>query len=233
MDFADEKSIYSDSASLLFDGHNQLFESFVRGEGEPLYRDYLAERDTMKELRMRIREFGTNVNISKDRIDELKELLQKRRDSRIEMLKKSGMKQTEIEDIVDEEEFKIMKELKEAKRSYKNSYEQMMKMKENLSQLKVSFERKKIALADRFSAVSSPGRSPNRTRGQTGQLMEEMDGDQDVLDDQEAFDKLETERVMSEDPNSFAFFQAQKTRRALITQNSSNLRSLQKNKRLG
>ena len=222
----------------MFDGgHNQLFDSFVRNEGEPLYREYISERDSMKDMRLRIREFGNSVNNSKDRIDELNEQLRKRKDSRIDMLKKSGFKPTEIEDIVDEEEFKIMKELKEVKRTYKNSYEQLRKLKDGFSQLKSSVARKKAALADQFSAMSSPGRSPGRaTRGHTGgggQFAEDvMDGDQDVLDDQEAFDKLETERVMSEDPNSFAFFQAQKTRRALITQNSSNLRSLQKNKRL-
>ena len=50
-------------------------------------------------------------------------------DVRIELLKKSGLKLAETEDIVDEEEFKLMKELREVKRSYKNAFEQMQRHK--------------------------------------------------------------------------------------------------------
>jgi hypothetical protein len=53
----------------------------------------------------------------------------------------------------------------------------------------------------------------------------------DELDDQEAFDKMEVDRILSNDPESLAFFNAQKTRRANITQNGGTLRQLQKNKR--
>ena len=55
----------------------------------------------------------------------------------------------------------------------------------------------------------------------------------DQLDDQEAFDRLEEERVLANDPDSLAFFHAQKTRRALKTQNSTEIKNMQKNKRLG
>jgi len=56
-------------------------------------------------------------------------------------------------------------------------------------------------------------------------------GGGDELDDQEAFDQLELERVLASDPDSLAFFQAQKTRRANLTQNGGNIRQMQKNKR--
>ena len=42
-------------------------------------------------------------------------------------------------------------------------------------------------------------------------------GPGDKLDDQEAFDKLEMERVAAQDPDALAFFRAQKTRRATAT----------------
>ena len=59
----------------------------------------------------------------------------------------------------------------------------------------------------------------------------EVSGPADQLDDQEAFDRLETQRVMDSDPDSLAFFHANKTKRALLTQNSSSIKSLQKAKR--
>ena len=57
------------------------------------------------------------------------------------------------------------------------------------------------------------------------------DGDDDKLDDQEQFDKMEMERIVSQDPDALAFFQAQKTRRANMTQNRTHLRQLHRNKR--
>ena len=53
----------------------------------------------------------------------------------------------------------------------------------------------------------------------------------DKLDDQEQFDKLEMERIVSQDPDALAFFQAQKTRRANLTQNRTQLRQMHRNKR--
>ena len=47
----------------------------------------------------------------------------------------------------------------------------------------------------------------------------EMDDGPDQLDDQEAFDRLEIDKVLANDPDSLAFFNAQKVRRANITQN--------------
>lgn len=226
VDFNDEKS-YSE-ASMLFDGQNPLFESFIRSDGESLYREFMTEKEMCRELRLKMRDCSFTINSSKDRIDELNEALKKRKDSRIKMLQESGMKQTEIEDIVDEEEFKIMKDLKEAKRSYKHSFEQRIKLKESLAQSKAVMDDKKSQLAENFGTWHSPSKSTsNRRTNEFG----DFEGDQDVLDDQEAFDRLEVERVVASDPNSLAFFQAQKTRRALITQNSSSIKSMQKNKR--
>ena len=54
----------------------------------------------------------------------------------------------------------------------------------------------------------------------------------DSLDDQEAFDRLEEERVLANDPDSLAFYHAQKTKAAHKAQNSNSIRQIQRNKRL-
>lgn len=51
------------------------------------------------------------------------------------------------------------------------------------------------------------------------------------MDDQEMFERMEVDRVMDQDPSSLAFFLAQKTRRANITQNMASLKMMRKNKR--
>ena len=67
------------------------------------------------------------------------------------MLRRSGLKPSETEDIVDEEEFKLMKDLREAKRSYKNRYEQLQRYKANLAQAMTSLDLIKIELGSAFS----------------------------------------------------------------------------------
>lgn len=58
-----------------------------------------------------------------------------------------------------------------------------------------------------------------------------MHSEFDTLDDQEHFDMMEKSRVLDAEPDSLAFFQAQKTRRAHATQNGLALRQLHRNKR--
>ena len=67
--------------------------------------------------------------------------------SRIETLRRSGFKTHETEDIVDEEEFKLMKDLREAKRTYKNRYEQLQKYRRSLTQSIVTVDVIKAELA--------------------------------------------------------------------------------------
>ena len=67
--------------------------------------------------------------------------------SRIETLRRSGFKTHETEDIVDEEEFKLMKDLREAKRTYKNRYEQLQKYRRSLTQSIVTVDLIKAELA--------------------------------------------------------------------------------------
>ena len=120
-----------------------------------------------------------------------------------------------------------MKELREAKRTYKNSFEQMQRYKQLASEAQAAADRFRDDLASSFSrgggGLSSNGPDYSDTGGGGGTF--------DQLDDQEAFDRLENERVVANDPDSLAFFHAQKTRRALMTQNSGSIRSMQKNKR--
>ena len=196
-----------------------LFEGYAKGEGNGMYENFVHAKAELKELKQRSKEQGSVINSAKATIDDLQDEIAARKQSRIEMLRKSGLKASETEDIVDEEEFRLMKDLREAKRSYKNGFERLQKMKQaiNNAQMKVA------RIRDEF-ASSFLHRQNDEADGR--------DGDADQLDDQEAFDRLETQRVMDEDPDSLAFFHAQKTRRALQTQNSSNIKNIQKNKRI-
>lgn len=226
IDFLNDKS--NSDSNAFFDGNNLQVDKFLRSDGTDIHQQFLTEKGRYKVIKTKVRDCGLLVNGNKELIDKLQRDLDLRKTSRIEMLKKSGMKQKDIEEIVDEEEFKIMGDLKEAKRAYKNGFDQLQKLRTDLAQIKSSVDAKKASLVAEFNTWNNSARNP-RGLDKTGGFEREQF---DILDDQEAFDRLEVERVLADDPNSLAFFQAQKTRRALVTQNATNIRTIQKNKRL-
>lgn len=208
-------------------GQSAAFETFIRAEGSELYQEFSDVKAQIKEIKHKSKELGHTINEAKGTIDQLQLQIESRKHSRIELLKKSGLKPSETEDIVDEEEFRLMKDLKEAKMTYKNNYEQLQKYKTTLGQIQGKSEYIKNELANSFSMwngtmnINDTYDAKESKRG----------GDLDQLDDQEAFDRLEVERVMQNDPDSLAFFNAQKTKRALMTQNSVAIKTALRNKR--
>ena len=133
-----------------------------------------------------------------------------------------------------------MKELREAKRSYKNGYETWQRSKTALNQVAAALEAVKVELAQAFSEWSASG-TGNKFGGESFQRRLSSPaghsgrggagGGDGELDDQEAFDRLEEDRVMASDPDSLAFFHANKTKKAHLTQNIVSLRQMQRNKR--
>lgn len=221
------------------EGQNALFDSYIRNnnEGKQLFHNFSTAKSSLKEVKTRIRELTHSVNDAKSNIDICQHEIELRKQSRIDLLKKSGLKPSQTEDIVDEDEFKLMKDLREAKRSYKNGFEQLTKYKSSLGPYQDEVENAKTELNGKFSAWCNANMeaSTQFEGGMTSTMDATQGGDDnaDQLDDQEAFDRLEVQRVLANDPDSLAFFNAQKTRRANITQNSTNIRQMQKNKRFG
>ena len=154
-----------------------------------------------------------------------------RKKSRLELLGKSGVNAADMEDIVDEEEFQLMKELREAKRAYKNSFEQLQKHKVSSAVLSSTVDAMKKDLVSSYNNWSMKGVDNLNRRATQQTYLADGEKDSDSLDDQEAFDRMEEDRVLASDPDSLAFFHAQKTKKAHLTQNFVSLRQMQKNKR--
>lgn len=218
VDFADIQSTLGGADSRVeSSGQRLLFEAFTREEGRETYERFVGSKAALREHRSRARELATAVNDAKADIDILIKQIDIRKHSRIELLRKSGLKVSETEDIVDEEEFALMKELREAKRAYKNGFEQLQRTRQGMDAAQHAVDDLKNEIAAGFVAWNSAGHAEGEPA--------------DKLDDQEAFDKLEMERVMQSDPDSYAFFNAQKTKRAHMTQHGTNIRQILKNKR--
>jgi kinesin family protein 6/9 len=211
------------------------FEAFVANsaEGAKFYQEFNMTKANLKEIKQKQKDIRVIVNEYKAEIDRLEVAVEERKRSRINMLRKSGIKSSNAEDVVDEEEFVLMKQLREAKKAYKNGFEQLQKLKAATAQAQSAAEASKGNFASAFerwsksnraAASHSAGGPPGADYGSEASL--------DQLDDQEAFDRMEEERVMASDPDSLAFFHAQKTRRALLTQHTGSIKMAQKNKRV-
>ena len=228
------------SLSDLGGGGSVTFEAYTRRDGSQLYSSFVEARRKVKESRAKVKDGGQAVNEAKGIIDDLQREIAARKTSRIELLRSSGMKASDAEDIVDEEEFRLMKELREAKRSYKNGYEQLHKDKAILEIHQAEVEDCKNALSAGYAVWSAKrqkelGSYPMTAGKKSNWDNTHLEGGSetsDQLDDHEAFERLEVQRVMAKDPDSLAFFQAQKTRQAHMTQNGASIRLMQKNKRL-
>ena len=122
------------------------------------------------------------------------------------------------DDVVDEEEFVLMRAGRDAKRAYRDAHGAWLSAKRDFNDATKAVEAAKTTLVDSFQNYFA--------RIQAGAGFGELEGPEDKLDDQEQFDKLEMERIVSQDPDALAFFQAQKTRRANLTQNRTHLRQM-------
>lgn len=233
VDFSTNNGTRSDLNVTQLEGQNALFDSYIRNnvEGKQLFTEFSDAKTNVKEIKLKIKELTISVNDAKNNIDNYQRDIEIRKQSRIEMLRKSGLKASETEDIVDEDEYKLMKDLREAKRTYKNGFEQLSKYKSIMSSLQINVDNCKAELNNKFTQWCN--NNIESSLNDTGNNQYENLGPDDQLDDQEAFDRLEMQRVLANDPDSLAFFNAQKTRRANITQNNTTLRQMQKNKRFG
>jgi kinesin family protein 6/9 len=198
-------------------------------EGQQAYQNFTSLKIRTKDLKSKIRQLTQDVNDAKFEIDGLNKDLEMKKNSRIQYAKqKPGT------EFVDEEEMRIVKSLKEAKQKYRNNFEQMQRQQGQLTATLNEMDEAKLKLVDMWKSWqlnSSRYDSPVRPGSSGGRFnMSQTEGG-DELDDQEAFDKLEVERVMANDPDSLAFFTAQKTRRANLTQSGGTIRMLQRNKR--
>jgi len=192
------------------------------------HADELAEaKGRLKSLRGRARACASSINESKREIDDLATMVNEKKQARLSSQMFAGaieeMKGAEVEDVVDEEEFRLMKRQREAKKIYRAAYEDLNGLRAEIEANQKEVNALKYQLIGAFEEWY-------RTMAQGDEASMSKDPE-DALDEQEKFEKLEIDRVVNEDPDSLAFFQAQKTRRANLTQNHIALRQMHKNKR--
>jgi kinesin family protein 6/9 len=263
----DNSPLRAGGSSFMIPGTDlQSFEYFIKNSpsGQNLFQQFLSCKNGIKENKTRIRNLTADVNDSKRAIDELNIQLESQKNSRIQAVNSKAKSSRNLQsagggEIVDEEEMKSARALKEKKQFYRNSFEQLQKHQFQLQKNSSELNDVKTKMLESFQLwqKTNGGNNNTGTFGGGANLHELWDtnsqqsptdeksfnafnntnefggggGGDDELDDQEAFDKLERERVVNNDPDSLAFFMAQKTKRANLTQSGGTIRMMQKNKR--
>ena len=186
------------------------WEAFTqRPQGAAFYDAFLKAKAAVTKTRSDARTAVKLLNQAKQDID-TKETNLKYKQSR-----RGAVQQLENEDVIDEEEFQLLKDERAAKGLYRERHATWTRSKAKYEAARLEAQQTRTSLVDAFQAYLGNLRGPN----------------DDKLDDQEQFEKMELDRVVSEDPDSLAFFQAQKTRRAAATQHRTELRQLHRSKR--
>ena len=183
----------------------------------------------LKHEKARVKACAAAINESKRSIDDIGAQVEEKKAARQQRRTFSGMEDGEQDDIVDEEEFRLMKRQREAKKHYRAAFEELSALRVGMEAATKEVDGLKFQFLMDFEDWFK-GAASSDPFGNTGGIDGDGEG-KETLDDQEAFEQMEIERITAQDPASLAFFQAQKTKRANMTQNAVALKQLHKNKR--
>ncbi|CAD7697203.1 unnamed protein product [Ostreobium quekettii] len=170
---------------------NVSYVNYITRSSEGVAKNaVLKERQgELREQRASIRKVGALVNAAKKEIDDL--------NARLELKKAERPADSEI--LVDEE-YQIIGELKIAKKKYHENFDRLKELRDEMKPLLQSVAEAQHAVIECFRSYHAAGEG----------AAEESDGDGEQLDAAEEFERLEMGRIMAVDPDSCAFFSARK-----------------------
>jgi len=184
----------------------EAYEVFKSEDGSEWNTLVVEETSQLTDIKRNVKSLGEKLNNDKYEIDRLKDLIDRKNRER------ANEQQADDEAVViDEEEYAAMTELKKRKASYRDTFDKLRSGKHKVTDLQASVQSNKERLLEEFDRwyVQSYGPEP------VAAVREENSGPVygpggDMLDPDEAFEKLEVERIMDKNPKSFAFTQAAK-----------------------
>jgi kinesin family member 6/9 len=222
-------------------------QAFLQSDAniDQIFQQYQQHLQQLKNDKQQIREFITQINHYKQEIDRYNLLIAQRKSHPPPNATSHNNNKAVT---IDHEEIKLIEELKENKKKYREEYEQLQRLQSSYQQLNNESDVEKHQLSSLYQQWMNSGGprtlpnnnnnnlfseedDPNHTTNNNNNNDNNVGGSFDELDDQEAFDRLEQERVMSNDPDALAFFTAQKTKRANLTQSGGNIKMIQRTKR--
>ncbi len=173
------------------------YKSTVGSRSNKAVKDATEQLAAVKRL---LTELGFKINVKKGEIDAMAITLDRIREDR----RLAGGD----EDVVDDEEFTVAREVKNAKNDYRKLYDELTAKKTDRDNLTRLLDLSRRQLVEEFEQwyASTYGQGP---RAGAGKNSAGAHSDDD-LDEGERFEALEMNRVMDDDPDSVAFYAAKK-----------------------
>eukprot|EP00469_Lotharella_globosa_P014891 CAMPEP_0167822014 /NCGR_PEP_ID=MMETSP0112_2-20121227/7198_1 /TAXON_ID=91324 /ORGANISM="Lotharella globosa, Strain CCCM811" /LENGTH=647 /DNA_ID=CAMNT_0007723209 /DNA_START=343 /DNA_END=2286 /DNA_ORIENTATION=+ len=190
----------------------EAFEDYKKNQGQSYSQQFEENKKDYQAKKLELKELSNQVNKLKGEIDKMaSELEEVRAGADTQAMSPDGIP------VIDEHEFSIIRNLKAKKKSYQAAFHKRKMVKNEVSYMKSLVKQSKLKLCSQFldwyrATYGEQQPTINSQKKESAQKA----ADDDVLDDGEKFDALERQRIMEEDPDSLAFFNARKTMMATM-----------------
>lgn len=185
------------------------FEEFKRERGSEINRIFVENKKTLGDKKRTAKELAVAVNSTKKEIDSTKASLEQMRSERI-------AEEGEVaENVYDEEEFKLLTELKEFKKKYQENHRELKCIQSDISYCQRLVDQARQRLVQEFeqwyteSFVNLGDQTRPSTTTAPLTAMAPSPSPQTVEDNQEKFERLQLE-LMMENPESIPYLNAKK-----------------------
>jgi vacuolar-type H+-ATPase subunit I/STV1 len=174
------------------------FADWKAHEGQAFEEDFEKNRAELRERKEEMRVALTTANAKKREIDEAKERLDRKQADKA--MDPSGRD----EELIDEEEYALIKSLKETKLQYREAFETHKRVRTEVMQVERSIQQCKSKLVQAFEEWYDL----QYGQAQRAKAAELPQGDK--FDSQEMFDLMEAGRIETQHPDALAFHNARK-----------------------
>lgn len=175
---------------------NKAYQAFKRGPGADLSRKVSDVLTRLRALKLELSRCKDQLNNSTEKIKVATQQMESKAS------KRAGLPSNPDDaEVIDEEEYRMMKDVRDSKRKYREFLAEYKGIRTKISDTKVEKENLRSKMMSDFEAWLAKVHKNDTPE------------DDDLLDYGEQFDLMEAQRVTESDPDSLAFFQAQKTMR--------------------
>lgn len=178
-----------------------VFVEWKTREGAQFEEAFENNRQMLKSRRAEAKESLVTANKKKKQIDDCKERLARKRANR-------DVDTSRDEELIDEEEYAIIQNLKELKTEYRDAFEQHRTIKMDVSHIEHNMQQTKMKLVQAFESwYDEKFGDMAKDAGQDSSLNQKLG---ERLDPEEQFDMMETERLETQHPDALAYHKARK-----------------------
>lgn len=182
------------------------FADWKAREGQLYERAFEKNKSELKERRQEMRDAMNNANSRKREIDEAKERLERKQADK----QREGAVGRGDEELIDEEEYALIKSLKDTKQQYREAFEKHRCLKMDVLQIEHLMQQCKAKLVQAFEEWYEQ-RYGHLARGAETTLVKAAGGGGERYDPQEMFDLMEADRLETQHPDALAYHKARKT----------------------